>query len=204
MRIKPAFLFCTALATLGACGVVRQVNELKNFARCDFRLKTMENTTLGGVDVQQIRSLADLNLLQAGKIAAAYAGGSLPLDFILNVDVKNPNANPAAMNRMEWILLIDDVEITNGNLADRIEIAPNSGITTLPIRIRADLRKALTGKSSESTINFGLNLVGAGNRPSRMTLKVKPSIMVGNTPINYPGYLSVGNEFGGAKAEGAK
>ncbi|MBC7920942.1 MAG: hypothetical protein H7Z75_07590 [Ferruginibacter sp.] len=199
MRIKSAFLLCTVLATLGACGVARQLNELKNFARCDFRLKTMENTTLGGVDVQQVRSVSDLNLLQAGKIAAAYAGGSLPLDFILNVDVKNPNASPAAMNRMEWILLIDDVEITNGNLTDRIEIAPNSGITTLPIRIRADLRKALTGKSSESTINFGLNLVGSGNRPSRLTLKVKPSIMVGNTAINYPGYLSVGNEFGGAK-----
>jgi hypothetical protein len=46
-------------------------------------------------------------------------------------------------------------------------------------------------------MNFGLNLAGSGNRPSRMTLKVKPTIMVGTTPISYPGYLSVTNEFGG-------
>jgi hypothetical protein len=187
------------VAVLASCAVTRQLNELKNFAQCDFRLKTMENTTLAGVNVQQVRSITDLNLLQAGKITAAYASGSLPLDFLLNIEVKNPNNSLAAMNRLEWIMLIDDVEMTNGILNERTEIAPNNGITTLPLHIRTDLRKALAGKSAESTVNFGMNLVGAGNRPSRITLKVKPSIMIGTTAVNYPGYLSVNNEFGGTK-----
>jgi hypothetical protein len=199
MRTILSFLCITLVAVLASCGVARQLNELKNFAQCDFRLKTMENTTLAGVNVQQVRSITDLNLLQAGKITAAYASGSLPLDFLLNIEVKNPNNSLAAMNGLEWIMLIDGVEMTNGILNERTEIAPNNGITTLPLHIRTDLRKALAGKSAESTVNFGMNLVGAGNRPSRITLKVKPSIMIGNTAVNYPGYLSVNNEFGGTK-----
>jgi len=198
-RIKSSYALLGLLAVLSACGIARQLNELKNFAQCDFRLTTMENTTLAGVNVQNVRSLTDLNLLQAGKISAAYASGSLPLDFVLNVEVKNPNASVAAMNRLEWIMLIDNVEVTTGAVADRTEIAPNNGTTILPLRIRADLRQALAGKSAESTINFGMNLVGAGNRPSRISLKVKPSIMVGTTAVNYPGYLTVTNEFGGNK-----
>jgi len=200
VRTKTSFaLFLSIIALLSACGIARQINELKNFAQCDFRLTTMENTTLAGVNVQQVRSVSDLNLMQAGKITAAYVTGSLPLDFVLNVEVKNPNASVAAMNRLEWILLIDEVEITTGALKDRLEIAPNNGLATLPLRIRADLRKSLAGKSAESTINFGMNLTGNGNRPSRISLKVKPSIMIGATAVNYPGYLTVTNEFGGKK-----
>ncbi|MES2730949.1 MAG: hypothetical protein V4714_04345 [Bacteroidota bacterium] len=199
MKLKTAVALFGLLALLGACTVAQQLNQLKNFALCDFRLTTMENTSLAGVNVQQIRSLSDLNLLQAAKISAAYASGSLPLDFTLNIQVKNPNTTVAAMNGMEWILLIDDTEITTGAVSERLEIAPNNGLATLPLHIRTDLRKALAGKSAESTINFGMNLVGAGNRPSRLTLKVKPSIMIGTTAISYPGYLSVKNEFGGAK-----
>lgn len=196
---KKIALFLLVVVGSNACGVFKQLNELKSFAQCDFRLKTVENTTLAGVNVQQVRSLSDLNFLQAGKLTAAYASGSLPLDLTLNIEVKNPNANPAAMNKLEWIMLIDDVEITTGTLNERTQIAPNNGVTALPIHIRTDIRKALAGKSAESTINFGMNLAGQGNRPSRITLKVKPSIMVGSTAVNYPGYISVTNEFGGPK-----
>jgi hypothetical protein len=188
------FSVLLVVITLGSC---RQLKELSSFANCEFRLGSVQNTSLAGVNVQQVRSLSDLNLLQAGKITAAYASGSLPLSLTLNVDVKNPNATQAAMNSMDWILLIDGKEIVDGTVNDRIAITPNGGVATLPIQIRADLRKILAKNSTEENINMGLGLAGNGNKPSpKLTLKVKPSFLIGGSSIKYPGYINVNTNFG--------
>lgn len=197
MIIRKTLLVVLSLSLLTACGIGRQIRELKSFANCDFRLQSTENTTLAGVNVQQVQSLADLNWGQAAKLTAAYAQGSLPLNLVVNVQVKNPNETLASMNSLQWIMMIDDKEIVDGVLNDRIAIDPNGGISTLPIRISADLMKVLPGVSKEEKLSMGLGLAGAGNKPTRLTLKVKPSIMVGNSTLKYPGYIKVNQEFGG-------
>jgi hypothetical protein len=177
----------------------RQLRELQSFAKCDFRVKNVENTTLAGTNVQNVRSLSDLSFAQAARLTTAYASGSLPLDLLLNIEVKNPNPNPASMNSMDWIMLIDDKEIVNGVVNERIAIEPNGGISTLPIRISTDLRKVLSGMSPDEAVKMGLGLSGQNGKPTRITLKVKPSIMVGQTVLRYPGYINVNSEFGGSR-----
>jgi hypothetical protein len=49
---------------------------------------------------------------------------------------------------------------------------------------------------AEDAVNMGLGLSGSGNKPTRITLKVKPSILVGQTVLRYPGYIKVNQEFG--------
>jgi hypothetical protein len=193
MKFRNSLLLVLLVLLLSEC---KSLQELQSFAKCEFRVATVENTTLAGVNVQQIRKLTDLNLAQAARITQSYAGGSLPLSLTVNVDVKNPNASPAAMNGMEWIMLIDDKEIVDGVVNDRIDIAPNGGISKLPIRISTDLRKVLSNMSTEEAVNMGLGLSGSGDKPTRVTLKVKPSILVGQTLIKYPGYIKVNHEFG--------
>lgn len=193
MKVINIVLFILLLFTFTDC---RQLRELQSFAKCDFRLATVENTNLAGINVQQIRTITDLNFSQAARITQAYASGSLPLSLTLNIDVKNPNATPASMNNMEWIMLIDDREIVDGVVNEKIDIAPNGGVSSLPIRISTDLRKVLSGMPAEDAVNMGLGLSGSGNKPTRITLKVKPSILVGQTVLRYPGYIKVNQEFG--------
>lgn len=197
MKLRNSFIYILLLFTLSNC---RQLRELQSFAKCDFRLRDVEKTTLAGMNVQNVRSISDLSFAQAARITTAYANGSLPLDLLLNIEVKNPNANPASMNSMEWIMLIDDKEIVDGIVNERIAIDPNGGISTLPIRISTDLRKVLSGMSPEQAVNMGLGLAGQNGKPTRITLKVKPSIMVGQTVLKYPGYINVHNEFGGSSS----
>jgi len=40
-----------------------------------------------------------------------------------------------------------------------------------------------------------LNLADTGNRPTRVSIKVKPTILVGAMEINYPGYFTVKHDF---------
>jgi len=118
-----------------------------------------------------------------------------PLNFTLNVEVKNPNPGTAGLTKLDWILFIDDIQMVSGVNEQRVQIPGNGGTGTIPLTIGVNLKEVLKGKSGDAIANFGLNLAGAGNKPTRITLKAKPTIMVGSQYIAYPGYLTVQNEF---------
>lgn len=192
------FLLITIPLIMNSCEVLQQAQKIATLSKCDFRLQSVNQVMLAGVNVQNIHKFSDLSLMDAGRLTAAVASGQFPLDFILNVEVKNPNAADAGMTRMDWILLIDDIEMTRGALDKSYTIAGNNGISVIPMQMHVDLKKALSGKSADAIINFGLNLAGAGNKPTRVSLKVQPTISVASWPITYPGYITVGTEFGAA------
>ena len=168
---------------------------MRNFGKCSFWLRDVQDITLAGVDMQYVDQFSDLSFPETARITAAVLSGDLPLSFILNVEVYNPNPEKAIMNEFKWILFIDDIEITNGIVDRRIEVSPNGGIALLPISLSIDLFDALSGENADAIINFGFNLAGLGGEPSRIKLKAKPSVYVSGKRINYPGYITVEGEF---------
>jgi hypothetical protein len=178
-----------------SCSVLQQTSEMKNFGKCEFRIESARNMKLAGVNIQDKKSLQDLTIMEMTKIGGVIAGGTLPLNFDLKIEVKNPNPVMAAMNKLDWILLIDDIEMTRGILNQRIEV-PAGSLANFPVFINLDLMKSLNGKSGDALINFAMNLAGTGSRPTRIKLKAKPTIMIGSTPVEYPGYITIRQEFG--------
>lgn len=179
-----------------ACDILDQARQVAMLSKCEFRLSSVDQLRLAGVNIQQVKKLSDLNLMDAAKITtAAVSGSSLPLNFTLNVEVKNPNAGTAGLTKLDWILFIDDIQMVSGVNEQRVHIPGNGGTGTIPLSIGVNLKEVLKGKSGDAIANFGLNLAGAGNKPTRITLKAKPTIMVGSQYIAYPGYLTVQNEF---------
>ncbi len=188
-------LFIATLFTLSSCDILEQASQVANLTKCEFRLKSVDQLRLAGVNIQQVDQFSDLTFMDAARITAAATSGNLPLNFTLNVEAKNPNGATAGLNRLDWILLIDDIEMVSGVNEQNIQIAANGGTSVIPLTIGINLKEALKGKSADAIANFGLNLTGAGNKPTRITLKAKPSIMVNGRSIAYPGYLTVENEF---------
>ncbi len=158
-------------------------------------MTTLEDPEIAGVDISNIHSFTDLNFVDMGIISSSFLRGDLPLSFTLNVEVRNPNPAMAALNGLEYLAFIDDVEVARGQLDRRIEIPANGGITTIPLRLSTDLIDILKKDSRQALVNFGLNLADAGNRPTRVSIKVKPTILVGAMEINYPGYFTVKHDF---------
>lgn len=193
LRIIIPLIILTIL--FSSCDVLQQVVEMKTFAKCEFLIKNVENVQLARVNIQNKNKLSDISFLDAAKITTAFAQGNLPLNFTLNILVKNPNSSPASMNKMDWILFIDDIEMTRGISSQRVQIAANNGISDLPLQMEIDLLKALSSESGEAIANFGFNLSGKGDRPTRIMIKVKPSVYVGKKMITYPGYITVKNTF---------
>jgi len=171
-----------------------QLQQMQNMAKCEFRINKVENIQLANINIQNIKSYQDLSLLDATKITAAVAGGTLPLSLRLNLDVKNPNTSTAAMNKLEWILMIDDIQMLEGISNQKVTIAPNA-TSSLPLDMRFDLKEVLSGESGSTLLNFAFNLADAGGAPTRITLKAKPTIMVGSFPLTYPGYINIKKDF---------
>jgi LEA14-like dessication related protein len=178
--------------TENSCNFLKEISAL---GKCEFRMTTLEDPEIAGVDVSQVRSLTDLNFVDMGIISASILTGDLPLSFTLNVEVRNPNPAMAALNRLEYMAFIDDVEVARGHLDKRIEIPASGGISTIPLRLNTDLIDILEKDSRQALLNFGLNLADAGKRPTRVSIKVKPTILVGGMEINYPGYFTVKHDF---------
>lgn len=188
-----------ALATvvINSCDVVQQAQQAVNLANCDFRIRTVENITVAGVNVQAYKSVKDLNIADMAKLTVAATKPTFPLSLKLNLEGRNPNSTSAGLNKIDYILLIDDIQMTEGSLMQSFVIPPNNGTTIIPMQLTFDLKKVLQGKSLDAIMNFGFNLAGVGNKPTRIKIKLKPTILIGPTQLEYPGYITVGTEFGG-------
>jgi hypothetical protein len=194
-RNHVVLLVLITVVLINSCGIKRQVNEMKALVNCGFRYEGLKHATLAGVDVSRVTGLIDLEAGDESTLFSALTFGKLPLDVTVNVGVKNPNQSMAAMNRLEWILLIDGIEMGTGAVTDRVILAPGGGTATIPISVSTELLTVLSGKSGDAAITFGLNLAGTGDKSSRITVKVKPTIIVGESAIHYPGYITLNREF---------
>lgn len=193
INLKKFFVFISIALPLSMLSCT-QIMEMATFSRCEFKLNTVENILLAGVNVQRVKSINDLSLLDAAKITSALASGPLNLSLDLNVGIRNPNSARASLNRLDWILLIDDSEIVNGTSNEKVDVPP-SGQSTMRLQIATDLKKSATGKSGTALANLGLNLAGAGNTPTRITLRAKPHLYVGGRLVSYPGYFDIKTTF---------
>ncbi len=176
---------------IGSC---KQLQQLQNIAKCEFRLSSVENIRLAGVDVQSLNSINQIGIVDVAKLSTAFLTNEFPLSLKLNIDAKNPNPGAAAITAMDWIFLIDDIEMTRGILNQRYNIPANQN-TIIPLQLNFNLKKVLSGKSQNAVVNFALNIAGTGNKPSRLTLRAKPTISIGAIGIPYPGYINIKTEY---------
>ena len=91
--------------------------------------------------------MSTFSLIDIGKLTYAFSESKFLLKFNLDIEVKNPNPVVAAMNKLDWILFIDDIEIAAGISEDRIEVKPNNGLAIYPIAISSNLKSVFSGKS---------------------------------------------------------
>ncbi len=190
-KMLPAFLI-SLFMLLPSCSFFKEISAL---GKCEFRMGTLDEPRIAGIDVNGIRKFSDLGLADAAIVGTSLLRGELPLSFILNIEARNPNSTTAALNRLEYIAFIDDTEVARGALDERVEIAGNGGIANIPLQLQTDLVRILNQDSRAALFNFGLNLADASDRPTRVSIKVKPTVMVGVVEITYPGYFTVKHEF---------
>ncbi|GAB4126545.1 MAG: hypothetical protein OHK0045_01350 [Raineya sp.] len=172
----------------------RTIREVKNLAQCEFSTTTIENLRLANVNVQDASEISEISPLEIAGILRSVSQKTLPLSFVVNINISNPNEKLAALNYLEWIADIDKVEIARGVVNQRYEIAAGQSIV-MPLQISSDLYKIFSQKEGRELVGKALGVKDEDNRPKNLSLRVKPSISVGKGYIKYPGYITVSKKL---------
>ncbi len=192
MKTTHVFLLLFAVTVLSACTALQQMAAL---AKCQFKIDSIKNTSLAGVKIQGLRNFQSLSVTDAARATTSLLGGKLPLDFTMNVAVKNPNAMTAAMTRMDWEALIDDSKLLGGTVTDRVEVPGNGGTATLPLNISVNLKQIFNTLTRDQLLSLPFGLADAQDKPTRVALRMKPTIEVATRPLTYPGWFTVKRDF---------
>jgi len=190
---KLAFgLVLSGILLLSSC---RYMRELSTLRKCEFRLTEIDNYVFSSISMNEIQSYNDLSFTQLGKFTSGMVKGDLPLSFVVNIEAMNPNPTPASLNKLEYIAFIDDFQIAEGALSQKITIDPSGGIAVIPLTVTTNLLDAFKKESLQALFNLVLNLSDAGKIPTRITVKIKPTLTIAGKDVMYPAYIKVKTEF---------
>ncbi len=185
-RLLIIVIFINSCATL---------KELITFTKCEFRVKSVREVTLAGVNLNRKTAIADFTMDDFASVAQAVIRGVVPMDFYIDLEAKNPNTQNASIDKIEWIVYIDDQEILTGTIDQKVSVPANNGLAIIPLKFQVDLKKIARSSAARSLAEFALSAMQIGNHDSRLTVKIKPSVSVGSFLLTYPGYIKVTKEF---------
>lgn len=168
----------------------RAYKELKALQTCNFKAISIENIQLAGYDLKSKKNITDFSFLEIGKIGKDYTEKKLILSYTIPIQAQNPNQKLAAMNRLEWKLMLDEIEILNGISNSRVEI-PAQQSTTFPLNIKMNITDILSQKSLQELQELAFNLIDEHKKGTRLKLKVKPYLRVGEKQLRTPVFMNV-------------
>jgi len=188
--------FCLTIPLLmSRCAVNNQISQAKTLGDCRYTLASADSIYLAGIDVRQLRDASDLNPLKYPRLATGLLVRNVPLDVRLNLDVTNPTGRPAGINQFEYKILLTGQELFNGFINQRIEVLPG-GTVRVPFKLTTNAYQLITDPNTRDAFTqLVQNLSGATNtKPSKLTIRLKPTLDLFGGQVNYPGYITIEQE----------
>lgn len=189
-KLKKTLIILFATIGLASCDVLTQVAQMANFANCTFDFNSLNQIQMLGIDLSKGMTKDNLNITQGLALVNAISNRTLPVNFNVNLDVKNPNSIAASMAKMDYIISLNGKEVVSTTLNQSVNVPANStNVVTIPIR--TDLFQLFSGESADAIVNLAFKLAGASSNPVNIGIKVKPYITIGNQQLAYPDYISI-------------
>jgi len=181
------------LTMLSGCDITKGLQSVYNMTNCEYKYNSITNLTVSGMNISN-----GISVLQLPQILALLNGASksIPLNFTLNLNVRNPNTTQAAFQAIQYIIHIDDVEFTTGQLTQPFSVDANQ-TQQLPLHIGVDVVTLISQNSQSAILNIVKNFIGIGNEKSNVTVQLKPTFNMGNSRFTSPVFIPVNFSFGG-------
>jgi hypothetical protein len=193
--MKKLIIGCLTAITLFGCGINKQAQQIKALEKCSYKILSAENVTVGGTDIRKLVDMDNLNLGSLPGLAFGLLRKDVPLRGKLNLEIKNPTSTEAAINEFEYQVLINNQELATGFVNQGVNVTPGSTIV-VPVDVNLNAYRFISNKEVMNDIGKFLQ-AGSGDqeRKGLLTLKIKPSIRVGNSLVKYPGFITIDKEI---------
>ncbi|MBP5456167.1 MAG: LEA type 2 family protein [Paludibacteraceae bacterium] len=165
----------------------------KNFVNCEFKFGRVSNVVLADVDITHVDDVKKLSFKDAAKLLSAAGSGKLDMDLTVELLVKNPNEEPAHLDGIDYLLYIDDKQVAEGSLEQKVSIQPQEEQTVvLPCKV--DLQDILTSDKLESIADFAFGLANNNVDANRLKVSLKPYFTIAGETVKFPSYITVKGE----------
>ncbi|HTM98430.1 MAG TPA: hypothetical protein VL088_06800 [Pedobacter sp.] len=187
-------LYSLVTIILSSCGINKQAQQIKALEECEYKFISANNITVAGTDIKKIIDQQTINLANLPSLALGFLRKDIPLRANLNVEITNPSTKTAAINNFDYIILINRQEIAKGMVDQAFDINAGQKVQ-VPVQLNVNIYQFLS--NSKTLDDIGKFLSSASNGVTEVglvTIKIKPSIRVGNNLVKYPGYITIDRE----------
>jgi len=189
--MKKIILLCFAAVTILGCGVNKQAQQIKALERCTYKVLSASNLTVAGTDVKKLVDNQDFNIGSLPALAFGLLRKDVPMRATLNLEITNPTGDLAAINQFDYKVLINNQELVDGFVNQQVSI-PSGQSIVVPVALNVNVYQFISNQKVMSEIS---DFLKGGDKKGLVTLKIKPSIMIGGTVVKYPGYITIDKEF---------
>lgn len=192
--MKKIMMFCAVAFSISACGINRQVDQLQAFEKCRYEISSADSVYLGNVDVTELVGRKEFNLSRMPSLMLAVLRQDVPLKAKLNLRIQNPAGQVAAINQFEYKILHKNTELATGFVNQKVSVQPG-GVTVVPIHVNSNIYDLLADPKNQKAFADFLAEGKQSEKKTVLTLKIKPTLDIGNNQIKYPGYITVDKEI---------
>lgn len=176
------------LTLLFACGVNQQAKQIKALENCKFEVQKVDSVYLAGTDVLRLVKSGNVDMRSMSGVAMAMLRKDVPLAGVLHLKITNPTDNLAGINQFQYQILMQDQQLATGVVNQQVKVLPGESLE-VPVNIDANVYGLL---SNGSVLQEIIDFIGneKPQQESLLTIKLKPTLAIGNKSINYPGWIS--------------
>lgn len=195
-----AIVFFVMLIGAGVAYYFLVYRSYANIENCKFAITSIQDVKLmDNILVDNNGNVVIFDPTSMLVQSAMNADLKVPLKFILNVNIHNPNSAAARLPEFLWKVRTGEEDITEINKYDR-EITISSGDSEdIALDVEIDLAN-LTNISIPNIPESALNIVKSfqtdastptDNSQPQTVLEIKPTIYVGDIPLEMKDYIVV-------------
>lgn len=193
--MKKTILLCILAISIFGCGINKQAQQIKALENCTYKIKNVNQITLAGSDLGRLINQQDFNLASLPGVALGLLRKDIPLRANLNLEITNPSGNLAAINQFEYKILVNNTDLAEGIVNQAVSI-PQGQTVTVPVQMSSNIYGLI---SNGNVLNDIIKAAQKGTKSDEklglLTIKIKPTIMIGNTPVKYPGYITINKDI---------
>jgi len=195
LNMKKTLLLCFLTISIFGCGINKQAQQIKALEDCTYKIKNVNQITLAGSDLGRLINQQDFNLASLPGVALGLLRKDIPLRANLNLEITNPSGNVAAINQFEYKILVNNTDLAEGIVNQSVSI-PQGQTITVPVQMSSNIYGLI---SNGNVLNDIIKAAQKGSKSDEklglLTIKIKPTIMIGNTPVKYPGYITINKDI---------
>lgn len=185
--MKKIILLLVAFVALAAFFYFRTA---KNFVNCEFAFDRVSSVVLADVDITNVKSLKKLNLLDGAKLLSALGNKEATLDLGVDLNVKNPNDEPARLDGMDYILYIDERKVVEGSMEQQVLI-DGMAETKIVLPCKVNVHDILSSDNIDSIADFAFGVANNNVDTKRMKIDIKPYFTIAGKTVKFPTYITI-------------